>query len=424
MRSLRRPMFRRGGKVSSRNNGIVSGFAGGGTVRQGFYPGGSVDQIAKQAQIDKEENDRIREMEARGGGNFINNLDVVMPTSTGTEIDPTTAVQNDPRLYDFLSEQGYFDTPEYKRGLTTSDYLRLASMGAEIMGAPNIGGSGLGGALQSASPALASAGRDLSKRYADRESQYKKDLEKIQDRKIDAIKDDYLFERSSKEARKQADYKHGLDMELLDKKLSVPQFEKQFVSQEAKKIRSLMKNLDPDSQEYKDLEADLKFNLYGPITKAIAEGKIDLLTDDKFLEDVADIVQDIIDSKDPEFRNMSRLDIRNKVIADSFVEWGLENVFVPPGTSRENNAEGGRVGLQQGGDPMMAQQTQTQPDSVGLTFEELRARLPQEVTDSVIKLLATSEAALLDFANLETQEDIAQFNQKYNTDLQLPAQVA
>lgn len=422
MRSLRRPMFRRGGKVSSRNNGIVSGFAGGGTVRQGFYPGGSVDQIAKQAQLDKEENDRIREMEARGGGNFINNLDVVMPTSTGTEIDPTTAVQNDPRLYDFLSEQGYFDTPEYKRGLTTSDYLRLASMGAEIMGAPNIGGSGLGGALQSASPALASAGRDLSKRYADRESQYKKDLEKIQDRKIAAITDDYTFERSSREALRQADYKHELDMELLDKKLSVPQFEKQFVSQEAKKIRSLMKNLDPDSQEYKDLEADLKFNLYGAITKAVAEGKIELLTDEKFLDSVNDIITQIQESKDPEFANMSYLEIRNKVIADSFIEWGLENVFVPPGTSRENNAEGGRVGLQQGGDPMMAQQTQ--PDSVGLTFEELRARLPQEVTDSVIKLLATSEAALLDFANLETQEDIAQFNQKYNTDLQLPAQVA
>ena len=75
---------------------------------------------------------------------------------------------------------------------------------------------------------------------------------------------------------------------------------------------------------------------------------------------------------------------------------------------------------------MMAQQAQAQaqPNSVGLTFEELRARLPQEVTDGVVRLLATSEAALLDFANLETQEDIAQFNQKYNTDLQLPAQVA
>ena len=85
-------------------------------------------------------------------------------------------------------------------------------------------------------------------------------------------------------------------------------------------------------------------------------------------------------------------------------------------------AEGGRVGLQEGGDPMMAQQAQ--PNSVGLTFEELRARLPQEVTDGVVRLLATSEEALLAFANLETQEDIAQFNQKYNTDLQLPTQVA
>ena len=71
---------------------------------------------------------------------------------------------------------------------------------------------------------------------------------------------------------------------------------------------------------------------------------------------------------------------------------------------------------------MIAQQTQS--NSVGLTFEELRARLPQEVTDGVVRLLATSEEALLAFANLETQEDIAQFNQKYNTDLQLPAQVA
>ena len=57
-----------------------------------------------------------------------------------------------------------------------------------------------------------------------------------------------------------------------------------------------------------------------------------------------------------------------------------------------------------------------------LTFEELRARLPMEVTDQVVRLLASSEAALLDFANIDTQEDIAVFNQKYNVDLQLPTQ--
>jgi hypothetical protein len=66
---------------------------------------------------------------------------------------------------------------------------------------------------------------------------------------------------------------------------------------------------------------------------------------------------------------------------------------------------------------------QTPKDSP-LTFEELRARLPREVTDQVVRLLATSEAALLDFANIDTEQDIAIFNQKYNSDLQLPTQVA
>ena len=65
--------------------------------------------------------------------------------------------------------------------------------------------------------------------------------------------------------------------------------------------------------------------------------------------------------------------------------------------------------------------TQSQP---GLTFEELRARLPQEVSDGVVRLLASSEAALIDFANIDTEQDIALFNQKYNVDLQLPTQVA
>ena len=64
---------------------------------------------------------------------------------------------------------------------------------------------------------------------------------------------------------------------------------------------------------------------------------------------------------------------------------------------------------------------QSQP---ALTFEELRARLPQEVSDGVVRLLTSSEAALIDFANIDTEQDIALFNQKYNVDLQYPTQVA
>ena len=46
----------------------------------------------------------------------------------------------------------------------------------------------------------------------------------------------------------------------------------------------------------------------------------------------------------------------------------------------------------------------------------------QEVSDEVVRLLATSEAALLEFAQIQTQEDIARFNKNYNADLQLPSQ--
>ena len=84
MKPLNRPMFQRGGKVSSRNNGIVSGFENGGSVRQGFKEAGYVDIIDE-----------------------------------------------------------YIKEPERQQGLSTSDYLRIASAGADIMGAQPTGRSGL-----------------------------------------------------------------------------------------------------------------------------------------------------------------------------------------------------------------------------------------------------------------------------------------
>jgi hypothetical protein len=57
-----------------------------------------------------------------------------------------------------------------------------------------------------------------------------------------------------------------------------------------------------------------------------------------------------------------------------------------------------------------------------LTFEELRARLPQIITDDIVTLIASSEQALTDFANIQTQQDVNSFNQKYEVNLQLPAE--
>ena len=93
----------------------------------------------------------------------------------------------------------------------------------------------------------------------------------------------------------------------------------------------------------------------------------------------------------------------------------------------EDFAKGGRVGLQMGGQPMpAAMPTDQGPVEASpvqsLTFEELRARLPNTITDDIVTLIASSEQALTDFANIQTQQDVNAFNQKYEVNLQLPAE--
>jgi len=94
------------------------------------------------------------------------------------------------------------------------------------------------------------------------------------------------------------------------------------------------------------------------------------------------------------------------------------------------HAEGGRVGYAAAGPVDYAvQPTQetamdtTMPEELtGITYEELRARLPQEVSDEIVKLLANSAEALEDFATIQTEQDIATFNKKYGVTLVLPAE--
>ena len=57
-----------------------------------------------------------------------------------------------------------------------------------------------------------------------------------------------------------------------------------------------------------------------------------------------------------------------------------------------------------------------------ISYEELRARLPQEVSNEVVRLLANSAEALEDFATIQTEQDISNFNKKYGVNLVLPAE--
>ena len=50
-------------------------------------------------------------------------------------------------------------------------------------------------------------------------------------------------------------------------------------------------------------------------------------------------------------------------------------------------------------------------------FMILRERLPQEIPDEVVSLIAYNKAAFQDFANIQDQDDVDLFNQKYNVQL-------
>ena len=92
---------------------------------------------------------------------------------------------------------------------------------------------------------------------------------------------------------------------------------------------------------------------------------------------------------------------------------------------RRYMAKGGRVGYQNAG-PVMGQPTQTDQtmpkELSGISYEELRARLPQEVGDEIVRLLANSPEALEDFAVIQTEQDISNFNKKYGVNLVLPTE--
>ena len=93
---------------------------------------------------------------------------------------------------------------------------------------------------------------------------------------------------------------------------------------------------------------------------------------------------------------------------------------------RMGKAEGGRVGYQNAGavmpGAMPTDQGPSPKDMGAVSYEELRARLPQEVGDDIVRLLANSAEALEDFAMIQTEQDINTFNKKYGVTLVLPSE--
>ena len=96
-------------------------------------------------------------------------------------------------------------------------------------------------------------------------------------------------------------------------------------------------------------------------------------------------------------------------------------------------AEGGRMGYAMGGGADMMQEQitevsetesmpkETAPTGDSLSYEELRSRLPKEISDDIVSILAESPQALIMFSEIQTQTDVDEFNMAYGVNLSLPS---
>ena len=136
---------------------------------------------------------------------------------------------------------------------------------------------------------------------------------------------------------------------------------------------------------------------------------------------------------DSDYKNMA---IKNLI--DQYGAAGVNPEMVKQETEKLKNifetayADGGRVDRAMG-TPMMGEQpmgqdmglAQTTKQDVAMETEGqgnnvyamLRARLPQEIPDDVVKLIAYNKEAFADFASIKNQEDVSSFNEKYGVQL-------
>ena len=424
-RTLKRPMFKMGGNT---NSGIVSGFE-----REKFSNG------------------------TRGLSTNVTGQDF-MNTGSAPNFNIPAAAPTMPEDQLMSDISGLFASgmPEgMNRGFGLSEYLALVKLGANIAGAPNQG-KGFKGFIRSAAPAVGEFAEDISALDAQKTAARNAYAASVRDAQLKGLATGAEI-RSARDLQTQAgqqainlEQEKGRQDRLTQSEAKNVIDKQMDYYNEAKtdydSVRAQIQSLNPGTEGYEAKLADLRnqermaiMRMYGaldldlPDTAELGDFTYSELRSSAQAQALSAIGESVVpqpgEAKYDEYIK-EFYKILGEIVAKErdilTADTGLTTQV------REKEADGGRIGFQDGTTPGQISPTQAAPGMTGttesqaspLTFAELRARLPKEVSNDTVRLLAASEAALIDFAQIQTQDDISRFNQKYNTDLQLPAQQA
>ena len=324
-------------------------------------------------------------------------------------------------IYDQIQEKLPMPEKREPKGLSTGDYLRIASAGLDILGAPSEG-PGFRGALASASAPLSKLGVDLGTSIDAKEQKALEDYQKELDDRRDlagsltgaGIEFDIAKMKSKGELETKKEY--------LDKVYDARRNAIKGDPDEANKL----KKIDADYQKDFELFIVKGFDLSDLARigsqdeiqrKAFSAAKKELATmtnkktGQKWTEDDVGYQIALINLAG------SYVSVFSESVTSSFADGGLAEV------SDVNVATATPTGVTDVNVQQIKEDPASQNQPVQISYDELRARLPKEIGDDIVNLLANSYEALADFAQIQTQADIDTFNVKYGVELVLPQEV-
>jgi hypothetical protein len=409
--TLKRPMFRMGGQAGSEDTGITSG------LRQPYQVGRLVTDESNYPYGVQQDPNLMGIGAAANTLNLLNNAaskaapdsNFFPVTDAEGEVEPVTIEDKINRIM-----------KQYE--VTQQDDLSaiLGGIGAGFSGAYTLG-EALNKAAQTRGqliePKLQRA-QDIRAKLSllPVEQAYKEKLQGMKNREKT-----YALTDKINQLNKSMTRLYEIDDKLKDPNVSV--LDKTKLQREKKILESTIETILPKSDPI--LEGFLKTPSGGQLFRA----EIEAIKKEKGLKDDAAVTSDLY------IEAIKR--VREKLSKT--------------GGRGEGMKKGGRVGMEEGGissdytetdteivdqaddegmmDLVAQQTTQTTPAPVQqisaeqvkpLTYNELRSRLPREITNEVVNLLSKSQQALVDFANITTQKDVVEFNAKYGVNLVLP----
>ena len=355
-RVLRRPMFRIGGSAGT---GITSGLD---TPKRGL-----VDGPGKYSQDDPQ--------------------DRTINTQMIQQAIKDTELASDPKVRRLLFPRARGISPGTLPGFLTSFGLNLASA------TPT--GTGFGGLAATAAKAAQQPFQTFQAAKLTRED----DETKF---KQDVFLDSLRGQRDILEAEAK-----GKGTKTFEKDRAASAVTKIFDTKIAD-LNAKIDQLDQDDENYQD-----KLDGFNSQKKLLEDKKIDNIKSIYLSQATQD-----------QFTRQVILGLLKTLELEEIAEYfpNLEEIMGPGFQMPEEKAEGGRIGYRQGTKLMesVVEQKKEQGEVQDLSYTQLRSRLPNEVSNEIVMLLANSKQALLDFANIQTTQDIQAFNQQYDVNLTLP----